>query len=178
MNAKSGSARPNTSVCQDIGGVRVLSTTDALCCSHACLNNCQLLVSQKCVFFQKFLVSLEFPDTRCCNTSKPSIGPEYTKVLTVSTARHQVNRKQEVSQSVCYWLPRVWFRCWQCKENEAVSHHAWNTCVVFDEQANIPRVLVYYTKTDGILHLLVCEANQLVHLLAQRTAGLSQHPVK
>lgn len=112
-------------------------------------------------------------DTRYCNTSKPLIDP-------VSTVRYQVSWKQEVAQSVrpIRWLPRVWFRCWQCKENEVVSHHAWNTCVVFYEQANISRVLVYYTITDGILHLLVCETNRLVHLLAQRTAGLSQHPVK
>ena len=39
-------------------------------------------------------------DTRRCNTSKPLIGPEYTKVLIVSTARYQVNWKQEVAQSV------------------------------------------------------------------------------
>jgi hypothetical protein len=119
-------------------------------------------------------------DTRYCTTSKPLIGPQYTKVLIVSSARYQVSWKQEVAQSVrpIHWLPRVWFMCWQSKENEVVSHHAWNTCVVFDEQANIPRVLVYYTKTDGTLHLLVCETNQLVHLLAQHTAGLSQQPVK
>jgi len=39
-------------------------------------------------------------DTRCCNTSKPLIRPEYSKVLTVSTARPQVTWKQEVAQSV------------------------------------------------------------------------------
>jgi hypothetical protein len=141
MNAKSGSICPKTNVCQDYRW-------------RSCLLHNRFSVLFPCISTQpstprltevriimKFLVSLETPNThsitRCCTTSKPLIGHEYSKVLTVSTARPQVNWKQEVARSVrpIHWLPRVWFMCWQCKENEVVSHHAWNTCLVFDEQA-------------------------------------------
>jgi hypothetical protein len=34
---------------------------------------------------------------------------------------------------------------WQCEDTEAVSHHAWTTCVVVDEEAHVPRVLVNHS---------------------------------
>lgn len=117
MNARPGSACPNINVCQDIGGGRVFSTTGALCCSHACLHNCltEVRILSKIPGFTR--ISWYAFDTRS-NTSKPLIGPEYTKVLIVSTARYQVNWKQQLAQSVrpIHWLPRVWFRYWQCKK--------------------------------------------------------------
>jgi hypothetical protein len=41
---------------------------------------------------------------------------------------------------------------WQRGENEAVPHRAWTTCVVVDEEAHVPRVLVNHSpKYDCIL---------------------------
>jgi len=43
-----------------MGGIRVICAADAPRGSHA--HTFQLTVAQKCVFFQKFLVSLQSPD--------------------------------------------------------------------------------------------------------------------
>jgi len=45
-----------------MGYIHAISTADVLCGFHAQHHNFQLTVAQKCVLFQKFLVSLQSPE--------------------------------------------------------------------------------------------------------------------
>jgi hypothetical protein len=136
---------PETSACWDTGYVRVISTADALCGSHAFQHNFQLFAAQKFALCRKFLVSLESPDTfstRCCNTSKSLIGAEYTKVFRCPHSQNPKDQGQEIVQAS--WLGlRVLSSVhresgsgivWPCGENEVVPHNAWTTCAVVDEE--------------------------------------------
>jgi hypothetical protein len=53
---------PETSDCWHMGDVRVISTADALCGSHAFQHNFQLFITQRCALYWKFLVWLKSPD--------------------------------------------------------------------------------------------------------------------
>jgi hypothetical protein len=124
--------------------------------------------AQRCALCRKFLVSLE-PLTHsllgavvsvshwsALNTPKSLGIPKAKKSrglrsggragqLTGLRVLSTVNRKSG-SDAV-----------WQCGENEVVLHHAWTTCVVVDEEAHVPGVLVNRSpKNDGTLNLLVC----------------------
>jgi hypothetical protein len=76
---------PETSARWDMVDVRVISTTHALCGSHAfqhspsALRRIEVSTVSKIPGFTR--ISLQEFFTRCCNTSKPLIGAEYTEVF-------------------------------------------------------------------------------------------------
>jgi hypothetical protein len=79
--------------------------------------------------------------TRCCNTSKPLIGSEYTKEF--RCPHSQKSRGLRSGDRADIWLGlRVLSTvhrksgsgaAWQCGEHDLVFHHAWSTCVFVDE---------------------------------------------
>jgi hypothetical protein len=79
--------------------------------------------------------------TRCCNTSKSLIGAEVTEVFRCLYGKKSrvLRSGDRAGQLTVHW---------KCGENKVMLHHAWTTCVVFDEEAHVPRVLVNHsTKT-------------------------------
>jgi hypothetical protein len=158
--------RPETSVCWDMGDVHVISTADALCGSHAVQHNFQLF-AQRGPIWRKFLGLLESPHRHSLLVAVIPLSHRSAlntrKSLGVPIAKNPEDWGQGIVQAS--WLGlRVLSTAhresgsgavWQCGENEAVSHHAWTTCVVVDEEAHVPRVLVNYSpKNDGTQHLL------------------------
>ena len=74
-------------------GIRVISAADAPRGSHA--HNVQLFVAQKCVLFQKVLVSLQSPDIHFLLVAVIPLSdwsalntPEYLGVSTVKSPDH------------------------------------------------------------------------------------------
>jgi hypothetical protein len=75
---------PETSACWGTVNVRVIHTADALCGSYAFQHNFQLRrteVSTLSKFPGFTRISWQTFSSRCCNTRKPFIGAEYTKVF-------------------------------------------------------------------------------------------------
>jgi hypothetical protein len=145
-----------------MGDVRVISTADALCGSHAFQHNFQLFAARRCALCRKFQVSLESPDRHSLPVavippSHTQIGAECTEILGVPTTKNPEDWSQEITQAswMSLYVLSTFRRksgsgaVWQCRENEVVPHHAWTTCVV-DEEEQVPRALPNHSpKNDG-----------------------------
>jgi hypothetical protein len=89
-------------------------------------------------------------------TFKSLISAEYTKVSRCSRSQKSRglrwgDRSGQLTRPPrpIHCLPKVWFRCWQWGENEVVPHRAWTTCVVVDEEAHVPGILVSHSHTKN-----------------------------
>jgi hypothetical protein len=103
------------------GFVRVISTEDALCGSHAFQHDLQLFVAQTCALSQipGFIrISWHAFSTQFWNTSKSLIGAEYIKVF--RCPHSQKSRKLISGNHAGHFTgprrpvhcpPEVWFRC-------------------------------------------------------------------
>jgi hypothetical protein len=140
---------PETVARWDMGDVRVISATDTVRGSHAFQHNFQPIVAQRCALQshdRHSLLVAVIPVSHWSALNEP-------KPLGVPTAKSPEDWGQEIVQAS--WLDlRVLSTVhrksslggvWQCGENEVMPHHAWTTCVVADEEAHVPRVLLHHS---------------------------------
>jgi hypothetical protein len=123
----------------------VSSAADVLYGSHTFQHSFQLFVVQRCtlskipdftqIFWQAF-------STHCCNTSYYWSTLNTPTSLDVPIAFGQEIKVRETCGPVDWASVSCSGAAWQCRENELVPHNARLTCIVIDEEAHVPRVLV------------------------------------
>jgi hypothetical protein len=95
--------------------------------------------------------------TRCCNTSKSLIDVEYTSIYVSPQPKVQrIMSDDRVSQTTwpprpIHCSPKVWFRCCLTMRRKLLGApsclNLWAACVVDDEEAHVPRILVSHSPT-------------------------------
>jgi hypothetical protein len=152
---------------RDMGNVRMISTADAQCGSHELRHSFQLFVTKRRTLSRKFVLSFKSPDRLSLLVAVMPLSHwsalNITKILGVTTATSPEDWGQGIMQAnwLCLHVLSTVHRksgpgIWQCGEN-VVPHHTWTTCVVVDEEAHVPRVLVNHPqKSNDTLHPLFC----------------------
>jgi hypothetical protein len=107
--------------------------------------------------------------TRGCNISKSLVGAEYTEVFrclhnhksrglrSADSAGQLTGPSHPIPCS-----PEVWFRCWQCGDNELVAIvHEPHVLSLAKRHMLQERLWIIHQNDDGTMHLLVSEARKL-----------------